>query len=81
MASVAVDHGLWDAAQQLMHHGGLVLLGDVVESFLNDMATKGVHAEGERVATNSLCDANDLLRSSVLKAALDQKVAKAVNHQ
>ena len=44
VASVAVNNRLRDAAKKLVDHGGLVILGDTVESLLNDVAAKWIHA-------------------------------------
>ena len=54
--SVAVDDSLRDAAQELVDHDGLVLLGHAVKGFLDDMAAEGVHAEVQSVALDSLCN-------------------------
>ena len=64
-----------------MDHDGLVFLRNGVEGFLNDMAAEGVHAQAQGVATDSVGNSNDLLGGTVLKAALDQEIAEAVDHQ
>ena len=81
MASVAMNDRLGDATEQLMDHGCFVLLWDGVEGLLNHMASKGVHAKGKRVAANSSSNGDDLLRCTVLKAALDEEVTEAVDHE
>lgn len=81
MASIAVDHCLGNAAEKLMNHDSLVVLRDRVKCLLNNMAAKGVHGEAESVSADSLCDLDNLLGGAVLEATLDQKVAKAVDHQ
>jgi len=81
VASIAVNNRLRDAAQELVDHDGLVFLGNTVESLLDHMAAEGIHAEVESVAANSTGNGDDLLRSAVLKAALDQEVAEAVDHE
>lgn len=81
MACVAVNHGLWDAAEQLVDHDSLVLLWHAVEGLLDDMAAEGVHAEVESVAADCLSDGDDLFRGAVLEAALHEKVAEAVDHE
>ena len=83
-----------------MNHGGFVLFGDSIESFLDDMATESIHAQGKNIATNSTGNCNDLsrvsqnswytrcvingtylFRSTVLEAALNKKVAEAIDHK
>jgi hypothetical protein len=81
MASIAVDHSLWNATKQFMDHGGFVFLGHAVESLLDDVAAEGIHTQSESISTNGLRDSNDLLRSTVLEAALHQEVAEAIDHQ
>jgi hypothetical protein len=81
MACVAVDDRLRDAAQELVDHDGLVLLGHAVKGLLDDMAAESIHAEVQSVATDSLCNQDDLLRRAMLEAALDEEVAETVDHQ
>jgi len=81
VASVAVNNRLRDAAKKLVDHGGLVLLRNTVESLLNDVAAKWIHAQVESVAADSASNGDDLFRSAVLKAALDEEVAEAVDHE
>ena len=64
-----------------MDHSCLVLLWDAIERFLDNMTAKCIHAESKGVATYSLSDCDDLLRRAMLEAALDQKVAKAIDHE
>lgn len=64
-----------------MNHYRLVFLGDAVESFLNNVATKGIHAESKRVTTDFVGDGDDLLLCAVFEAALDQEVTEAIDHQ
>lgn len=81
VAGIAVDDSLRNSTQQLMNHDGLVLLGHAVESLLNNVASEGVHAEVQGVATNSLGDTNNLLGRTMLEAALDEEVAETVDHE
>ena len=81
MAGIAVNDGLRDTTKQLVDHGRLVFLWHAVKSFLNDMATESVHAQGKRITTDSLSDGNDLLLRAMLEAALYKKVAKAIDHE
>lgn len=79
VASVAMDHRLGDAAQKLVYHDGLVLLRHIVEGLLDDMTPEGIHAEVEGVATDGTRNGDDLFRCTVFEAALDKKVAEAIN--
>lgn len=81
MASIAVNDGLRYAAKKLTDHDGLVFLRNRVECFLDNMAAERVHGEVESVATNSLCDLDDLVGKAMLETALDKEVTKAVNHE
>lgn len=81
MARVTVDDGLWDATQQLVNHDSLVLLGHAVESLLDNMASESIHAEVQGVATDCLGDRNNLLRGTMLEAALHQEVTETVDHE
>ena len=81
MASVPMNHGFGDATEELMHHDRLVVLRDRIKGLLDHMATKWVHGKVQCVATDGCGDLDDLLRSSMLKAPLDQKVAKAIDHE
>jgi hypothetical protein len=62
-------------------HDGLVLLRNAIKRLLNDVASESVHAEIQGMATNSLCNGYYLLRRAMLEAALDQEVAKTVDHE
>lgn len=81
VAGVAVDNRLRDAAKKLVDHDGLVLLRDTVKGLLNDVAAEWIHAQVKSVAANGAGNGDDLLRSAVLKAALDEEVAEAVDHE
>lgn len=81
VACIAVDDGVRNAAKKLADHISLVIFRDGIKSLLNDMAAEGIHAEGNDIAMNGISNGNDLLRSAVLEAALDEKVAKAVDHE
>lgn len=81
MASIAVDDRLGDTAKQLVNHDSLVILGDRVEGLLYNMATEWVHREVQSVPTDCFRNLDDLLRSAMLEAALDKKVAKAIDHE
>ena len=81
VASIAVNDGLWNAAKQLVNHDGLVVLWNGIKGLLNNVASKSIHGQVESVATDGLSDLDDLLRSSVLEAPLNEKVTEAVDHQ
>lgn len=81
MASIAVDYGFWNATEKLMDHGCLVLLGDAVESFLNNMATESIHAQRKSVATDSLSNGNYLIMCTMFEAALNEEITEPVDHQ
>ena len=81
MTCVAVDDRLRDAAQELVDHDGLVLLGNAVEGLLDDVASESVHTQVQGVATDSLCNQHHLLGRAVLEAALDEEVAETIDHQ
>lgn len=81
MACIAMDDSLGDPTEQLVHHDGLVLLWHRIEGLLDDMAAKRIHREVECVATDRFSNLDDLLRSSVLEASLDQEITKPVDHE
>ena len=81
MASISMNHCLRNATKELVNHDSLVILWNSVKSFLNDMATKCVHAEAKRVATDGASNSDDLFRCTMLKATLNEEVSKAIHHQ
>lgn len=81
MARIAVNHSLRDPPQKLVDHDRLVLLRDGVECLLNDVAAERVHRKTESIASDGLCNFDDLLRSAMLKAALDEEVSETIDHQ
>lgn len=81
MAGVAVNNCLGNAAKQLMDHNRLIVLGNRVKGFLNDVAAECIHGEIQCVASNSFSNLDNLLWSTMFEATLDKEVAKAVNHQ
>jgi hypothetical protein len=81
MASITVNHSLWDSTEQFMNHDRLVLLWDAVESLLDDMATKSIHGQLKSVTLDGLSNLDYLLMSTMFKATLNQEVAEAINHQ
>lgn len=76
-----MDDSLRNATEELVHHDGLVLFRDTVKGLLHNVAAEGVHAEVERVAANGLSNGHDLLRATVLEAALHKEIAKTVDHE
>lgn len=81
VTGVTVNNRLRNAAQKLVDHDGLVLLRNTVESLLNNVAAKRIHAQVEGVVADSTSNGDDLLGSAMLKAVLDQEVAEAVDHE
>jgi hypothetical protein len=81
VAGVAMNNRLGNATKQFVYHDSLIVLRDGIESLLNDMASKGIHGEIQGIATNSFSNLDDLFRGTVFKAALDQEVSKAVDHE
>ena len=64
-----------------MDHDGFVLFGGTVKGLLDNMTAKSIHAEVKGVAANGPRDCNDLVWITMFKAALDEKVAEAVDHE
>lgn len=81
MASVAVNDCVWNATKQLADHVSLVVLGDRVEGLLDNVAAKGIHAEGQHIAVDGVGNGDDLLWSAMFEAALNEEVAEAIDHQ
>jgi len=81
VAGIAVDDSLGDTSEELVDHRRLVFLGDTIEGLLNDVAAERVHTQGECITANRTSNCNHLLRCAVLKAALNQEVSEAVDHQ
>lgn len=76
-----MNNGLRDAAEKLVNHDSLVILGHRVESLLDNMAAERVHGKAKCVATNCFRNLDDLLRGAVLETTLDEKVTEAIDHQ
>jgi hypothetical protein len=81
MASIAMNDSLRDTTKKLMNHDGLIVFRNRVKSLLDDMAAESIHRQVQSVASNGLSNLDDLFRSAMLKAALNQEVSKAVDHQ
>lgn len=81
VACIAVHDRFRDPTEQLMNHDSLVFLRNTVECLLDNMATKRIHAELERVATDGIGNRNHLIVSSMLKTSLNQEVAEAIDHE
>ena len=81
MACIAMNDSVWDASKQLSNHVGFVVFRHGVESLLDDMTTERIHAQGDHVAMDRVCDSDDLLGSAVLEASLHKEVAEAVDHE
>ena len=81
VAGVSVDDCLGTATEEFVHHECLVLLRHIVVGLLDNVAAERIHAQVESVAADGLSDGNHLFRHTVLKASLNQKVAKAIDHE
>ena len=81
VASITMDDRIRDTTQKLSNHVSLVLLRDRVESFLNHMTAESVHAQGENVSMNRVSNSHNLFGCTMLKAALNQEVPEAIDHQ
>jgi hypothetical protein len=81
VTSIAVDHSIRNATEQLADHVSFVVLWNRVESLLNNMTAECIHAEGQDVAMYGISDGDDLLRCAMLKATLNEEVAEAVYHK
>ena len=81
VASVAVDDSLGNVAEQFANHMALVVLWDGIKGLLDNMAAKGVHRKVKCMAAYGLGDLDDLFRGTMLKAALNEKISEAVDHQ
>ena len=71
MAGITVDDSLRNTTKQFVDHDSLMFFGNTVERLLDNVAAKGVHAETERITTDSICNRNDLLGCTMLEAALN----------
>lgn len=76
-----MDDCLWNTAKKLVNHDGLVVLWNRVKCLLNDVASESIHRQVQGVAANGVGNLDDLLRSSVFKASLNQEVSEAIDHQ
>lgn len=81
MASVTVDDGILDAHEKVVDHEALLLLRGVVKGLLNDVTAKSIHTELDGMTADALGNVEDVRRRTVLHTALDEEVAKAVEHQ
>ena len=81
MTSIAVNDSVRNATEELANHVSLVVLRHRIEGFLNDVTPERIHAESNDVAMNGISNSDNLLRSTMLEAALDQEVAETIDHQ
>lgn len=81
MASISMDDSVRNPSEELSDHVSLVTLGNRVESFLNNMTAKGVHAQRDDVTMYGVCDGNDLIGRAMLEASLNEEVTKTVDHE
>ena len=64
-----------------MGHNSLVVVRHNIKSFLDHMATKGVHAQTQSIATDGIADGEHLFWSPMFEAALDEEIPETVDHQ
>jgi hypothetical protein len=76
-----MNDSLRDTTKKLMNHDSLVVFGNRVKCLLDDVAAESIHGEVQGVASDSLSNLDDLFRSAMLKAALNQEVSESVDHQ
>jgi hypothetical protein len=76
-----MDNSLRDPTQKLADHSCLKLFRNTIKRLLDNMATKGIHAQSHCVSTDSVGNALDLVRGTMFEATLNQKVSKAVDHE
>lgn len=81
MTCIAVDHCLWDSAEKLIDHDSFMLFGNTVKGLLNNMTSKGVHAQVEGVASYRISDCDNLVGSTMLKTPLNEEVAESIYHE
>ena len=81
MTSVSMNNSLRNATKKLMNHDSLVVFRNRIKCLLNDMATESIHGEVQSVASNGFSNLDDLFRSSMLEATLNQEVSEAIDHQ
>lgn len=76
-----MNNGLRNATEKLANHRGFKILRYTIKGFLDNVAAKGIHTEHDCITPNSVGDTLDLLGRSVLKASLNKKVSKPIDHQ
>lgn len=81
MTGVTVDDRFWNTTEKFVDHDGLIVLWNGVECLLNHMASERIHRQIQRIATDRFSDLDDLLRGTVLKAALDEEVTETIDHE
>src|ERR1700692_1567555 len=64
-----------------MNHDGLIVLWNRVKCLLDDVTAKCIHGKVQGVASDGFSNLDDLFRSAMLKAALNQEVTEAIYHQ
>lgn len=81
VARIAVDDSFRNSSQQFVYHDRLVLFGNRIKRFLNNVAAERIHGKIQGISTYSLCNLDHLLWSSMLKATLNKEITEAVYHQ
>lgn len=81
MASIAVNHRLWDSAEKLVYHHSFILLWHAVKGLLDDMTAKRIHAQSEGISSDCIGNGHNLFRGSMLKTTLDEEVTESIDHK
>jgi hypothetical protein len=64
-----------------VNHDGLVILRNGIKCLLDDVTAESIHGEVQGITSNGFSNLDDLFRSSVFEATLNQKVSESVDHQ
>jgi hypothetical protein len=64
-----------------VNHNRLIVLGNRIKCLLNDVTAECIHGKIQCVASDSFSYLDNLLWSTMLEAALDKEIAKAIDHQ
>ena len=71
MASISMYDSFGNATKEFVNHDCLIILGNGVKCFLNNVTTESVHGEIQRVTADCFGDLDNLLRCAMFEAALD----------
>lgn len=81
MTGIPVNNRVWNAAQKLVDKTRLEILRYAIQSLLDDMASKGIHTQSNRVSTDIVSNVVNLLHRSMLKTTLDEEVSESIDHE